>query len=64
MGAGLLEAESAVVAVEMQAVPDMGAVLVAAALEDGGASVWQFEAASQGAQHTNQPARLRVKAAG
>jgi len=62
--AGLVEAESPVMAVEMQAVPDTGAVLVAAVLEDGGASVWHYEAASLGAQQTSQPARLRVKAAG
>ena len=61
---GLLEAESPVVAVEMQAVPDTGAVLVAAALEGGGATVWQYEPALQGAKHTNQLVRLRVKGAG
>ena len=60
---GLLETESPVVALKMHGLA-MGAALVAAALEDGGALVWRYEAAAQEAQLSKNSARLRVRGTG
>ena len=48
----------------MHLIPDTGAMLLAATLEEGGVVVWHYDTGLQGSERSNQSLRLRVKGDG